>query len=253
VDAKPFEAPGLRYLALEAGYVVERVVLAAGHPYLQRPAADPHPVLVLPSFLSGDGYTRPLRNVLRQQGYRVHGWKLGRHKIWTREFVAAVERRLEELNDQYSQPVSVVGTSLGGMLARELAREHPDQVRQVISVVSPFRHRNGDDNRIVRIVARLRPEGEDHYQSMPREEDRPAITVPVTAIYSRTDAFVDWRSCREEPGFERCNIEIRASHVGAGASLATAIAVSERLACPPGGWYPFTAPRGTRALFPSAG
>jgi hypothetical protein len=188
--------------------------------------------------------------VLRNQGHRVHGWRLGRHRVWTREGVAAVEARLAELHERYDRPVSVVGVSAGGILARELARATPEAVRQVVTIVSPFRHRAGDDNRIARVFTKVRPNARDHFQELPREDDRPALEMPVTALYSRSDGFVDWRSCLEKPGPRRDNIEVRTSHLGAASSLGVAVAVSDRLACPLDDWKPFRPPRGTAILFP---
>lgn len=245
-----FVAPGLGFLALENRFFAESVLLRAARPLLSRPAPDPHPVLVLPGLGATDRSTRPLRRVLRQQHHWVHGWNLGRHKIWTRDMVAEVEDRLKELSERYAAPISVVGVSAGGILARELAREHPERVRQVITIVSPFRHRDGDDNRIARLLARVKPGDTDHFRELPREDDRPRLPMPVTSIFSRSDGLIDWRSCLETPGPGRENIEIRASHFGAASNLAAAIAVSERLSCPVDDWRPFVPPRGTSVLFP---
>jgi pimeloyl-ACP methyl ester carboxylesterase len=247
---EPFVAPGLRFAALESRVVAEAALLRLTGPLLRRPAPDPHPVLVLPGLGATDRSTARLRLVLRRQGHRVHGWRLGRHKIWTRESVAAVEARLLELNQRYGRPVSVAGISAGGILARELARSHPDAVRQVITIVSPFRHRAGDDNRIARVLSRVRPGATDHFQELPREDERLPLQMPVTCLNSRSDGFVDWRSCIETPGPRRDNIEVRASHLGAASSLGVVIAVSDRLACPPSDWRPFRPPRGTTVLFP---
>jgi pimeloyl-ACP methyl ester carboxylesterase len=246
----PFVAPALRYLVLEHRCFAESVVLRVARPLLSRPAVDPHGVLVLPGLGSTDRSTRSLRTVLRQQHHWVHGWQQGRHKVWTREMIAHVEERLRELHERHGAPVSLIGISAGGILARELAREHPERVRQVITVVSPFRHRDGDDNRIARLLSRIKPGDDDHFGMLPREEERSRLPVPVTAIYSRSDGLVDWRSCVETPGTERDNIEIRTSHFGAASNIGTAIAVSDRLNCPVGDWRPFRAPRGTAVLFP---
>lgn len=249
----PFVAPGLRFLALENRFFAESALMLAVRPLLNRPAPDPHGVLILPGLGATDRSTRSLRGVLRQQHHWVHGWGIGRHKIWTRESVAAVEDRLRVLHERYGAPVSLVGVSAGGILARELARAHPERVRQVITIVSPFRHRDGDDNRIARLLSRVKPTERDHFGTLPREDDRPPLTMPATAIYSRSDGLVDWRSCLESPGYGHDNIEIRASHFGAASNPATAIAVSDRLACPLDAWRPFRPPRGTAVLFPQRG
>jgi pimeloyl-ACP methyl ester carboxylesterase len=250
MSTEEFRAPALRYLAMEPRFLAEASLLRAATPLLRRPSPHPHPVLVLPGLGATDRSTAALRAVLRRQGHWVHGWRLGRHRLWTRERVAAIERRFAELVERHGTPVSLVGVSAGGILARELARQYPQQVRQVITIVSPFRHRHGDDNRIAQVFAAIGTAPRtNHFETLEREEDRPALSMPCTSIYSRSDGLVDWRSCRETPGPRRDNIEVWSSHFGAATNLAVAIAVSERLACPPEDWRPFTPPPGTRMLF----
>jgi pimeloyl-ACP methyl ester carboxylesterase len=246
-----FKAPGLRYLALEQRVVAESMLLRATSHLLAGKAADPHPVLVLPGLGATDRSTSQLRNAIARQGHDAYGWGLGRHGIWTRDSVAAVQRRLAEVSDQHGAPVSLVGISAGGILARELAREHPDAVRQVITIVSPFRHRAGDDNRIARVLSRVRPqEAKDHFQGLPREDDRPPLNMPTASIYSKSDGVIDWRSCLVAEGYGRDNIEVWSSHLGAGTNLSVAIAALDRLALRPGEWTPFRPPLAARALFP---
>jgi pimeloyl-ACP methyl ester carboxylesterase len=245
-----YVAPSLRYLALEHRVVPERILLAAAAPFLRQRTANPRNVLVLPGLGATDRSTKPLRNVLSRQGHHVYGWELGRHMIWTRESVAAVEHRLLWLAEHRRAPMSLVGISAGGILARELARAHPDVVDQVVTIVSPFRHREGDDNRIVRVFDRLRPGATNHFAELPREEDRPSLRMPSASIYSRSDGFVDWRSCLEFEAPGRDSIEVRTSHLGAGCSVAVTVAVSDRLLRPSQPWRPFAPPPGTRALFP---
>lgn len=246
-----FAAPPLRYLALEHRFVAERVVLGALRHLLPAARGDGHPVLVLPGLGATDRSTAAARAAWARQGYAVEGWDQGRHPIWTRAFVSQVEQHLLDVTARRGQPVSLVGVSAGGILARELARVHPDAVRQVITVVSPFRHRDGDDNRIARVLSVLRPSGApDHYQALPREDDREPLGMPVTSIWSRSDGFVDWRSCVETPGPRSENIEVRSSHLGAATNVGVVVAVAERLTVHPDAWRPFSPPPGTGRLFP---
>jgi pimeloyl-ACP methyl ester carboxylesterase len=151
---------------------------------------------------------------------------------------------------EQGEPLSLVGISAGGILARELAREHPELVRQVITIVSPFRHRSGDDNRMARILSRVKASKTDHFQALPREEDRPPLPMPSASIYSKSDGLIDWRSCQEVPGERRDNIEVHSSHLGAGTNLAVALAVLNRLNQPVHDWQPFRPPLAARPLFP---
>ena len=102
------------------------------------PQGDGHPVMVLPGFMGGDGYNAALRRYLSKLNYGVHGWGMGRNLGPREGVLEGLEERIHDLAERYEGPVSLVGHSLGGIFARELAREFPDKVRQVISLGSPF-------------------------------------------------------------------------------------------------------------------
>lgn len=245
-----FKAPTLPYLVLEQRFFSEQAVFRATQPWLLGRATHKHPVLVLPGLGGTDRSTAQLRGTLGRQGHAVHGWELGRHGIWSRESVAAVQRRVETLYEEHGEPLSLVGISAGGILARELAREHPELVRQVVTIVSPFRHRSGDDNRMARLLSRVNVAETDHFQGLPREEDRAPLPMPSASIYSKSDGLIDWRSCLEVPGDRRDDIEVRSSHLGAGTNVAVAVAVLNRLDQPAQAWTPFRPPLAARPLFP---
>ena len=165
------------------------------------PRGDGHGVLVLPGWLTGDATTGPLRRLLRRLGYAAHGWELGRNLGPTDETRTGLERRLHDLHGATGGPVSLVGMSLGGVLARRLAREHPELVRRVVTMGSPFR---------------------------PYETGEPPLPVPSTAVYSRGDGIVDWRTCVDTDTRE--SVEVRGSHCGLGHNPQVVRIVVERLA-----------------------
>src|SRR5215831_17014221 len=137
-DSIPPPNPGL--LLLEGRALLELAALLPAYPFLRRaPAGDGHPVLVLPGFMASDFSTRALRRFLRDKGYRTHGWKLGRNLGPNQATIAAMVGRLRDLEQRYDRRVSLIGWSLGGIYARELARAMPELVRQVITLASPFR------------------------------------------------------------------------------------------------------------------
>ena len=107
---------------------------------------DSHPVLVLPGFTGNDRSTAPLRWWLKSQGYWSHGWGLGANIGPSERIVHGMRERLDQLASRHDRKVTLIGWSLGGVYARILAREAPDQVRQVITLGSPFRMREGDDS-----------------------------------------------------------------------------------------------------------
>jgi pimeloyl-ACP methyl ester carboxylesterase len=159
--------------------------------------------------------------------------------------------RLDSLADRHGRPVTLVGWSLGGIFARDLARRTPGSVRQVITLGSPFRMASTDQSRAHRTFERY-----SHLHvaplALPLEGDRGPLPVPSTSIWSRYDGIVHWQACRETPGARAENIAVHASHLGLGHHPAVLYAVADRLAQPDGTWRPFRAPLALRPVFPSA-
>jgi len=235
--------PGL--LPLEGRAVLELAALLPAYPFLRRaPRGDGHPVLVLPGFMASDFSTRTLRRFLRDKGYAAHGWNLGRNLGPRAGVIQAMVERLQELHRRYGQQrVSLVGWSLGGIYARELARAMPDVARQVITLASPFR--DLDAVNVPRFLRRRAPRpAAPPDEPLLRARLREALPVPTTAIVSRTDAIASWRSCCTEPGPYSENLEVDSSHLGIGHHPVVLLTIADRLAQPDGAWKPFEPPRG---------
>jgi pimeloyl-ACP methyl ester carboxylesterase len=251
MDREPVPRPPLRLALLEQRALLEFASFLASMPALRLVGrGDSHPVLVLPGFATSDSSTRPLRSILRAQGYWVHGWRLGRN-LPDPGMIGAVAERLTALHGHHGAPVSMVGISWGGVLAREVARLHPELVRQVITMGSPFRQRPGDRSTLSFVYDRRPPPPVPPGWDVP-EEDRPPLPVPSTAIYSRSDGIVRWHLCVDEAGPGRENVEVRGSHSGLAHNPAAVFVVSDRLAQARGRWRPFRAPLGTGRCFPRA-
>ena len=245
-------APDLLLQMAESRALFELGAFLAASPVLRAIGrGDRHPVLVLPGFTAGDRSTAPLRFVLRSQGYWTHGWRLGANVGPTRRILTGMQARLEELYERHQRPVSIVGWSLGGIYARELARALPDRVRQVITLGSPFRMVDGDRSAASRIADSLADRFSDEWTALAvAEERRPPRPVPSTAISTRTDGVVRWHTCIDAVSDRHENIEVRGSHSGLGFNPAVVIAVSDRLAQRENSWAPFTAPPMMRGMFP---
>ena len=206
------------------------------------PAGDGHPVLVLPGFLASSGSTHPLRKFLAGLGYKSHRWKLGYNMGYSLRLHQGMRDRLTELAERYGQKVSLIGWSLGGVYARELAREMPHVVRRVISMGSPFRGHPSSSNvhRVFDLISYVR------YKDMPPAMLRNLATpppVPTTALYTRGDGVVAWQSTVEisdRPDVE--NIHVGGTHLGLGFNPRALIAIADRLALPAGQWRPFKPP-----------
>jgi pimeloyl-ACP methyl ester carboxylesterase len=240
-------------LFLEGRALLELAACLPAYPFLRRaPRGDGHPVLVLPGFLASDFSTRTLRRFLRSRGYSAHGWKLGVNLGPTPELAAAMVERLQELRERHERRVSLVGWSLGGIYVRELARRFPTDVRQVITLASPFRDVDAINvPRFLRALAERRPLPDQHaYRAVLAEP----LPVPSTAIYSRSDAIAAWHSCRESEGPLSENIEVESSHLGMGHHPVVLLAIADRLAQPEGAWRRFQPPAGWRwPLVPRVG
>ena len=203
------------------------------------PRGDGHPVLVLPGFLAGDFSTAPLRRFLRDLCYDARGWKLGVNRGPTPALRAGLEARLAYLADRHGRKVSLVGWSLGGIFARELARAHPERVRLVVTLGTPFRDISA--THAARFVP-IRPNGRPlHEAHALRASLRRPLPVPSTSVYSRSDGICHWQGCLEEEGPQRENVEVSCSHTGMGFHPEALAVIADRLAQPEGAWRPYRA------------
>jgi pimeloyl-ACP methyl ester carboxylesterase len=228
---------------MEPMAIFEYGTLLAGSPLMTLvPAGDGHPVLVLPGFGASDRSTAPLRAVLTAYGHSAHGWQLGSNVGPHPRILFGVRRRLVQLYEHFDQKVSLVGWSLGGIYARELARENPGLVRQVITLASPFRLRPGDRTRASAFYDRLGPVRSPFPAQTVEEHERPDLPVPSTSIYTRTDGVVRWHLCAETAGPRRENIEVIGTHSGLGNNIAAVLSIADRLAQDPGRWAKFRPP-----------
>jgi pimeloyl-ACP methyl ester carboxylesterase len=249
----PWKAPSRRLAALEqrAAYEFLAFMATSSMLYGMR-RGDGHPVMVLPPFMADDNNTVPLRSVVDSHGYAVYGWAQGPNLSRTRTIVEGLPRRLITLHERHGAKVSLVGHSGGGNWARDLARELPSAVRQVITLGSPFRLRPGDATRADRFATLLlRDQVPPDAEALIDEEQRDPLPVPVTAIYTRTDGVAPWQAGIESEGPQRENIEVVGSHCGLAYNPAAVIAIVDRLSQPEGSWQPFRPPPLTCHLFPT--
>lgn len=206
---------------------------------LQAPRGDRHPVLVLPGLLASDLSTAPMRRYLKQLGYQVFAWELGRNLGGIYRMRARLRDRLAAVHEATGRKVSLVGWSLGGVYARDLALHAPEMVRDIITLGSPF---TGDvtATNAKRIYEKLSGEEltEVHLEDL--ESLGGEMPVPTTSIYSRTDGIVNWRTSQLAPSPRAENIEVAfASHIGLIVNAAVLWAIADRLAQPEGVYKPF--------------
>jgi pimeloyl-ACP methyl ester carboxylesterase len=222
--------PGLGLLLAEMRGIFELNASLMMSPLLMRaPRGDGHPVLALPGFLAGDLSMAPLRRYLTELGYDAHAWQMGRNLGGLLRMRAALRERLAAIHATTGRKVSLVGWSLGGVYARDLALHAPDMVRYVVTLGSPFANDVRATN-ATKLYEMLSGEtvGNDPEFLAAIAGDLP---MPATSVFSRADGVVNWRTCLLRPSAVAENIEVYlASHVGLGVNPAALWAVADRLA-----------------------
>lgn len=204
--------PGLGLLAWEALSGVQAARLALAAPSLRGAPRGNAAVVVLPGFAAEDASTLPLRAFLSRLGHDVKGWGLGRNGGDVEALLPQVAELVLSRADAVKGPVHLIGQSLGGVLARETARDHPGAVEQVITLGTPIvggpaHTRLGRAYGAERVAA---------IQAGIEERNAVPITVPVTVIYSRRDGIVNWRACVDDASPQANNVEVSSSHLGMG-------------------------------------
>ncbi len=242
-------APSLWMMALEWRAPIEYGALVAALPWLNRaPAGDGHSVLVIPGLVAGDLSTAALRGFLRGRGYDVHGWQQGLNLGARPGVIEACLAHVVHLAEKSKRKVSLIGWSLGGIYAREIAKDLPDLVRCVITLGTPF-NGHARANNAWRLYEFAAGHAIDDHPRAPHLHRKPP--VPTTSVYSRSDGVVAWQSCINDSHPHAENIEVVASHFGIGMNPAALYAIADRLAQTEDGWEPFRR-EGWRALvFPA--
>ncbi len=241
-DDKEIKKPSLFWLLTESG----RAILEYGTflPYnaLKKESieSDRHPVMVLPGFMATDYSTAPLRKFINKLGYEAVGWGEGRN--YAREnYLGKLLNKLENQYLESGQEISLIGWSLGGIFARQLAKERPDLVRQVITLGSPFGGVSLPNNAVW--IYRLLTKGKitnKADQALLDDIPKPA-PVPTTAIYTKEDGVVPWEVCLEKVTDEwHQNIQVRGSHLGLGVNPAVMRIIEDRLKYGKENWTHFS-------------
>jgi len=210
--------------------------------YKANECGDGHPVLVLPGFMASDFSTGPMRKFINDLGYTSHTWDLGRNYAKV-TFINDLSEKLEALYEKHQQKISIIGWSLGGIYARQLAKKHPELTRQVITLGSPFRDITEPNN--ASWLYNLLPGRKrivDLEESLLTDIPKPA-PVPTTAIYTKEDGMVPWEVCLEEVEDDlHQNIQVRGSHLGLGVNLSVLEIIANRLQYKASNWEHFRAP-----------
>jgi len=188
--------------------------------------ASAPPVLLIPGFMAGDSSLGVLRHWLRRRGHRVAMSGMRINVGCAEEIVTRLEAHLQQLAGDCDGPVVVIGQSRGGTLARALAVRDPDNVCGLVMLGSPVCDGLAVSTpvlRTVRLLARLGDLGLPGVFSTSCKEGpccadfRDDLQAPLAphieavAVYSRSDAIVDWRACLDPHARP---VEVDSSHCG---------------------------------------
>jgi pimeloyl-ACP methyl ester carboxylesterase len=240
------KAPGPLLMLMESRAPWEYAAMLAAAPWLSRlPVGDGHPVIVFPGLGAADFSTVALRNFLRDRGYTPYPWKQGFNFGPKQGVLEACREQLRHVAERHGEPVSLVGWSLGGVYARELAKEQPEHARCVVTLGTPFSGHPRATNawRFYEMVS-----GQSVHDHALVEQLREPPPCPTTSIYSKTDGVVAWQCSLNPAGPQTENIEVHASHIGMGMNPLALYAIADRLAQPRGQWQKFDL-RGARRWF----
>ncbi|MCP3734919.1 alpha/beta hydrolase [Sphingomonas sp. RP10(2022)] len=192
------------------------------------PAGRGGTVMILPGLFDADGSSMVLRRFLGKLGYRAEGWGLGRN-LGIKSVGAEAERLIARVEALYDEdgPVTLVGVSLGGIMARLVAHRRPDLVAQVVTVSSPYAG-SGRATNVWRAFEWATGERVDDPAVIARSEAIAApLPVPCTAIWSPRDGFVNGFICHD-PSAEA--VEVNSGHLGVHIHPEVLIAIAAALA-----------------------
>ena len=226
---EPAGPPSTRTALGELGSALGAVRLVGALPRLSvAPRGDGHLVVDIPGWRAPEVTGAPLRAYLRALGYDARGWGFGTNLGDPRRDVERLAGRVLHLVDREGAPASLVGWSLGGVIAREVARRHPDAVRRVVTYGTPV---VGGPTHTT--IARAQGAGSGTGRVTRDLHAAAPIRVPLTAVFSRRDGIVSWQACidRTTPGVE--HVEVSSTHLGMGVDPDVWAVVADRLSRDP--------------------
>ena len=189
------------------------------------------------------------RRFITLLGYKALPWLQGTNSGSPAQLEAFLYR-FYRLHHGFEMPISIVGHSLGGVYAREIAKEFPHAVRCVTSLGSPYRvTESGTTNPFVeKLFEKMSGVSVEEMRAQ-RPTDREApLSMPATSVYTTHDGVVDWRTCMEPEDDNSENIRVHGSHSGLVMNADVFRIVADRLAQDPENWQPFDVNQGCRRM-----
>ena len=205
-----FAAPTGPKLTREIASLLQVPRLALRAPQLLNLPRGRETVVVFPGWSTSDMFMLPIRSALRSLGHRAHGWGFGFNTGEVEAMLPSVAHSVEQRATDAGGPITLIGWSLGGIFARETARERPDLVRQVITLATPV----FGGPKYTRGASAYSSEYVNELAHIVHLRNQIPIERPITAMYSTSDAIVDWRACIDTFSPDVENIEVSSPHIG---------------------------------------
>jgi hypothetical protein len=206
------------------------------------PHGDGHPVVIFPGLGANEASTAPLVRLCRKLGYAACDWGRGFNtgpRGDTAAWLDELARHVEAMTAAHAHTMSLIGWSLGGFYAREVAKRLRGRVRQVVTVGTPFAG-CAEHTRAAwfyRMVNGAPPAFDDALMQCFRTPP----DVPTTSVFSRSDGIVAWQACLQKGGTCAENIEVDGSHCGLGWNPQVLAILADRLCQPEHAWRPYAA------------
>lgn len=179
-------------------------------------SAQPETVLVIPGLFCFDFLTFMTRWQLYRAGHESYGWQMGINWGNTDKSVPKLVHSIKQLVEKHGRPVVLMGWSLGGVMAREITRQHPDLVKMVMTFGAPIV--GGPKFTVTDWWYNLQNIDIDQMERELMSQYAVPIERPIVAYYSKNDSVIDWRACIDpySPNVE--HIEVDSTHFGMGFS-----------------------------------
>ena len=185
---------------------------------LSAPRGDGRPIMLLPGYGTDEAAMRPLGRYLRFLGYNVYDWGIGRNRGDVDDYVTRVGERVAGIHAELDgEPITLIGWSLGGVIARETARLYESVVREVITLGTPIIGGPKYTAAAERFAKSAKIDL-DEFEHEVHARNSAGIRQPVTSIYSKLDGVVGWRASVDIYNQQARNIEVYSSHFGIGAN-----------------------------------
>jgi pimeloyl-ACP methyl ester carboxylesterase len=224
------EKPSLLSSVREFGTPLEFLKFPLRAPELATaPRGDGRKIVLLPGFTSPEMAMQPLALYLKFLGYDASTWGMGINGGDVDGLTESFGQKVEQMVERSHQKVTLIGWSLGGVIARETARLFEDSVREVITMGSPLIG-GAKYTSVGALYAIKEGMDMDAFEHEVHARNSIGLSQPLTAIYSKSDGVVGWQAARDVYNDHARNIEVRSTHFGFGANAKVWRIIADTLA-----------------------